>query len=660
MAPRLGLRIVAVSACLMLSPVALAGSGVNVIAVTTTADGINHADGLCSLREAVRNASLNIQGSALAGECAAGSASQTDVIRLVSGQTYALTVAGNGDDQGDLSLFQAVPIDLDLRFETTGAARATIEQTVSGHRLIESRGLSVELDNLVLRGGNLASAANGGAILNDGGSMSLSRTLVTENQAAGGGAIHNSGRLDIFDSTLRQNQANSLDGGAIFNAAGGIVRLFSSELSENSSAFRAGAIHHAGARLELLEGCELSNNTANDGAGGAIRTVGSGELLLANAVFDGNTASGFGGALALESSGLAVVRDSNFVNQFATSGGAIHATASDLRIERSGFSGNSASGAGGAIRAQTLQLDDGRVEDNSTFSGAGGGIQITGQGSIRDSIIRNNFASTGSGGGIHATTVQVLDSLIELNSAAQNGGGLFVQNHADLQRVRVRANLASGNGAGLYLAPAATPPSLVRMSLFDENGSAGQGGGLWLGSAASLGNSTITGNSSNTGGGGVYVAAGASVTAVNISLVTNPTGRDLHMFGSLSLRNSLISTTGQPNCQLGGATPQIASQGNNLSDDASCTGLTQPTDQINTDPQLLALADNGGATPTFEPAAGSPAVNAGSNAGCAASPVDGVDQRGAPRPFGVSCDIGAHERGAEPPSGIFADGFETP
>jgi hypothetical protein len=40
---------------------------------------------------------------------------------------------------------------------------------------------------------------------------------------------------------------------------------------------------------------------------------------------------------------------------------------------------------------------------------------------------------------------------------------------------------------------------------------------------------------------------------------------------------------------------------------------------------------------------GSPAIDAGDNAICAAPPVNGVDQRGIARPQGSACDIGAYE-----------------
>ena len=55
-------------------------------------------------------------------------------------------------------------------------------------------------------------------------------------------------------------------------------------------------------------------------------------------------------------------------------------------------------------------------------------------------------------------------------------------------------------------------------------------------------------------------------------------------------------------------------------------------------PKLGALANNGGSTQTMTLLAGSPAINAGINAGCPAT-----DQRGVTRPQGSVCDIGAFE-----------------
>ena len=71
------------------------------------------------------------------------------------------------------------------------------------------------------------------------------------------------------------------------------------------------------------------------------------------------------------------------------------------------------------------------------------------------------------------------------------------------------------------------------------------------------------------------------------------------------------------------------------------------------------LVDNGGPTQTHDLVADSPAVDLAPDAGCAVDPVNGVDQRGFPRPFNVAgmgnegsdtCDAGAVEYGSALPS----------
>ena len=59
---------------------------------------------------------------------------------------------------------------------------------------------------------------------------------------------------------------------------------------------------------------------------------------------------------------------------------------------------------------------------------------------------------------------------------------------------------------------------------------------------------------------------------------------------------------------------------------------------LTADPQLAALAGNGGLTQTPLPASGSSVVDAGGVSGCPAT-----DQRGVARPQGPACDIGAVE-----------------
>jgi hypothetical protein len=82
--------------------------------------------------------------------------------------------------------------------------------------------------------------------------------------------------------------------------------------------------------------------------------------------------------------------------------------------------------------------------------------------------------------------------------------------------------------------------------------------------------------------------------------------------------------------------------GHNIEAGDSC-GLVASGDQKNTVVTLGPLGNNGGSTSTHLIAGPGPAFNAGSNALCAAAPVDNVDQRGVARPQGSTCDVGAVE-----------------
>jgi PKD domain len=97
----------------------------------------------------------------------------------------------------------------------------------------------------------------------------------------------------------------------------------------------------------------------------------------------------------------------------------------------------------------------------------------------------------------------------------------------------------------------------------------------------------------------------------------------------------------------------VTDGGHNLDVGSSC-GFTAGTDLQNRNPQLGALGNNGGPTPTQALAPGSPAVDAGGT--CPAAD-GGVDQRGLPR-F-TPCDIGAYEVQDQTPVLTPAPGFTS-
>ena len=99
------------------------------------------------------------------------------------------------------------------------------------------------------------------------------------------------------------------------------------------------------------------------------------------------------------------------------------------------------------------------------------------------------------------------------------------------------------------------------------------------------------------------------------------------------MANTLLAT----NTPGGNSLGQSVDDGGNLSSDDTCA-FTNAGSLNNTDPKLGPLANNRGPTLTMALLAGSPAIDAGDST--SAPP---TDQRGVPRPFGASADIGAYE-----------------
>jgi hypothetical protein len=145
----------------------------------------------------------------------------------------------------------------------------------------------------------------------------------------------------------------------------------------------------------------------------------------------------------------------------------------------------------------------------------------------------------------------------------------------------------------------------------------------------------------------------ASATLVYSTVADNraPVGSNIDLSAATSLTTvaSVIQAVdaSSPNCALDG-TSSVLTQGYNFADDTSCA-LTDPTDRQGTanDPELGALAGNGGPTETMLPAPTSPLVDAIPTGSCQIGDAAGIatDQRGDSRPGApdTNCDIGAAE-----------------
>lgn len=224
-----------------------------------------------------------------------------------------------------------------------------------------------------------------------------------------------------------------------------------------------------------------------------------------------------------------------------------------------------------------------------------------------------------------------------------------VEQGADLHLLdlSVRDGLGLGSDAGGIATFGAL--KLTRCTL-SANSAQDVGGGIslynWSGASLELVDSTLIGNSA-VWGGGIFVGFDTTATIVNSTLSGNigTHGAGILIFsgelGSVALHNTIVANSfpGVDCSQIGW--PVIHATGGNLVEQNAC----EIPGVLTGDPMLGIPTGN----PAYYPLlAGSPAIDAGGNAGCPAA-----DQRNVARPLdgngdGVAvCDLGAFER---PPS----------
>ncbi|VAW31246.1 hypothetical protein MNBD_CHLOROFLEXI01-204, partial [hydrothermal vent metagenome] len=306
-----------------------------------------------------------------------------------------------------------------------------------------------------------------------------------------------------------------------------------------------------------------------------------------------------GGAIYAEQDSQVAIIDSEIRDSFGNSGGGIH-NSGEMIISGTEISGNRAAFDGGGIRnSGGLTITYSTVVSNVTdmiVGGAGIYNDPSSELTLDNSTVAYNQAE-GVGGAVYGNSMASLiinQSTLAHNSATGSGGGIYLVSNsmftttATVVNSTISDNMAGGNGGGIYNSASLT--STIQMTLTQST--------LYENTAVSV--------------GGLYQTADGTSTAVSL------------------IQNSIIAGSNGDNCS------GVNGDGYSLSDDTTCTGFRQG------DPRLAPLANNGGATETHALMVGSTAVTLGNPTICQSSPVNGLDQRGFPRPVTV-CDAGAFE-----------------
>jgi Ca2+-binding RTX toxin-like protein len=492
---------------------------------------------------------------------------------------------------------------------------------------------TLTLNTSTLRGNK---ARAGGALFNDDASLTLNDNLFELNIAQGGVA----GALGDGTGV----------GGAIFNSVGGTLILNGGIFTSNTSSDNGGAIQNFGTLA--VTGTEFLNNSAgqdslrsgdsDDGRGGAIHND-DGSVILTSVEFNQNQSFGEAGALYNQDAGFVSIALSTFNgNTSVGDGGAIYNNdVGQVLIDRSTFSGNVATADGGGF-FNNSELNSAPLSPASS------------------QLVNNVLAGT--------ATINLLDT-----SQFPSVGGFLVQVGSELFLVtqvvgntfRVVGGIHGTNpaahavGDAVLLVDRPASSSVITSSTFVEN-LASNGGAIFNQGFGSLNiqNSTLSSNTASLSGGGLSNLGLASLLNATVHLNDAPDAAGIasNFDGSsplarVTLQNTIVSG-GTSSADIDGPDSGFIDAGNNLIEDIGTVttfgSIATPLNGnlLGVNPQLDALQDNGGPTFTHALLFGSPARDAGENAGTTSG-----DQRGFTRIFDgdgngiATVDIGAFESG---------------
>jgi len=341
------------------------------------------------------------------------------------------------------------------------------------------------------------------------------------------------------------------------------------------------------------------------------------------------------GASALTVSGNNASRVFNVTGTNVTISGLTIANGNTTNLNGAGIY---AGGGAGSVFTLTGSV----ITNNSTLLD-GGGIYNSSSVTISNCTISGNGAPGGSGGGIYNSnsTMTVNASTLSGNNASV-GGGILNDGEYGSAMLAVNASTLSGNwanyGGGIFNDGGYGNATLtINVSTFSTNTAGGGGaiinGGAWGGSSVTLtiNAGTFSGNSAGDGG------------------IEN----DGRFDGSATLEiGDTILNAGTSGATIFSLAGTVTSDGYNLSSDDGGGYLTSTADQINTNPLLGPLQNNGGPTFTHALLWGSPAIDQGNRYAAPGLHLN-TDQRGFQRPIdfpgipnafgGDGSDIGAFE-----------------
>ncbi len=543
-------------------------------------------------------------------------------------------------------------------FNDTGCTLNCILSTLAGNSAIQNGGGegggilndgAVTLSDSTLSGNFTSSGGGGGGLYNVMGTNTLNNCTVAGNSATngvGGGVYVLNGEVTMNNSTCAGNAAPGGDAGGIYNGA---ATYLTNTIVAGNSALTDSNIAGAFTGVDNL----------TEGDPGLAPLGNYGGLTQTMLPLPGSPALGAGTTAVTSFLGADQRGDARSYNGTVDIGSVEARRSIVLNTNDSGAGSlrNALAGAAdlvtftNTLAGQTILLTSGELLIASSLavdaSALAGGINVSGGGAYRVLEITNAYVT--------------LNSLALVSGyALYNGGGMLVDANValSLSNCTFSANVSSSYGGGICENPGDT--ITMNNCAFTANSAAYGGGVVAFGGVLMANRSTFSGNVAGPGSG----YGGAILTYTNFLTLNNCTLAGNSATGSFSKAGALFSNPGGinnlNNCTLSGNSAAyggaIYSQfdesvldltntivaGNSAATSnpniyGTISGVNNLTDG---NPELAPLGNYGGPTQTMPPLAGSPALGAGA---AAVTNFLATDQRGFPRSYGGSVDIGAVE-----------------
>lgn len=261
-------------------------------------------------------------------------------------------------------------------------------------------------------------------------------------------------------------------------------------------------------------------------------------------------------------------------------------------------------------------------------------------------------------------TVELRDVALRNGRSAGAGGAVLNEDTLTIERCFLSGNhsTAPGGDGGAIASIGAGSQLTVDHSALVSNQAQARGGAIFLTGPATLRNVTIADNLAETQGGGLYITSTAHATLNNLTVADNEAVTrgggvvaELTAFVGFAPRfdNTIVAQNNAP------VSPDCAGDIDTgytlIGNGAGCNGPSAANhDKVGIAAQLDTLQNLGGTTPVMplhvassSPGLdfSSPAIDAGNPAppGSGAGACEPTDQRGATRPYGAACDMGAYE-----------------